>query len=142
MKRLFLTLVLFAVSFVTFGQTKVVIESNDQMRFNKSEIVVQSGERVTLTLKHTGSLPVQAMGHNWVLLKKGTDVPTFARKAMNARNTGFVPPNSSEVIVYTKTIGGGQETTITFTAPSKGTYDFICSFPGHFSMMKGKFIVR
>ncbi|MCA9748564.1 MAG: azurin, partial [Romboutsia sp.] len=23
-----------------------------------------------------------------------------------------------------------------------GTYDFMCSFPGHYSVMKGKFIVE
>ena len=39
-------------------------------------------------------------------------------------------------------IGGGQTTSITFTAPAAGTYDFICSFPGHSGLMKGKFIVE
>ena len=41
-----------------------------------------------------------------------------------------------------KLIGGGEETTVTFDAPAKGTYDFICSFPGHYALMKGKFIVE
>ena len=39
-------------------------------------------------------------------------------------------------------IGGGQSDTIEFDAPEPGTYDFICSFPGHYSVMKGKFIVE
>ncbi|HBX64839.1 MAG TPA: azurin, partial [Balneolaceae bacterium] len=26
--------------------------------------------------------------------------------------------------------------------PEAGTYDFICSFPGHYALMKGKFIVE
>ena len=81
------------------------------------------------------------MGHNWVLLKRGTDLPTFARQAMNARDNGFIPVNSPDVIVATKVIGGGEQTTIRFEAPGRGEYDFICSFPGHFSIMKGKFIV-
>ena len=29
-----------------------------------------------------------------------------------------------------------------FLPPKKGVYDFICSFPGHYAMMKGKFIVE
>ncbi len=29
-----------------------------------------------------------------------------------------------------------------FDAPAKGTYDFICSFPGHWATMQGKFIVE
>jgi azurin len=39
-------------------------------------------------------------------------------------------------------IGGGEQTTITFDAPEKGVYDFICSFPGHVALMQGKFIVE
>ena len=46
------------------------------------------------------------------------------------------------VIAATETIGGGQESAIEFDAPEAGEYDFICSFPGHYAMMKGKFIVE
>lgn len=134
------TFTLFTTS--TFGQRTILIESTDQMKFNKSEIVVKSGETITLVLKHTGKLPVQAMGHNLVILQRGTDIPTFARTAMNAKTTNYVPVNSPQVIASTKVIGGGQTTSITFNVPAKGIYDFICSFPGHFSMMKGKFIVE
>lgn len=145
MKKLLLVLSIITLSFTfnfTSAQEKVFIESNDQMKFNKSEIRVKGGTTITLVLKHTGKLPVQSMGHNFVLLKKGTDIPTFARKAMSARNTNYVPTNSSEVIVATKVIGGGETTSITFKVPTRGTYDFICTFPGHFSLMWGKFIVE
>ena len=50
-------------------KVEIVIESNDQMRFNLSEITVQQGQTVVLTLKHVGKLPKAAMGHNWVLLR-------------------------------------------------------------------------
>ena len=39
-------------------------------------------------------------------------------------------------------IGGGESVTIEFDAPEAGTYDFLCTFPAHFAMMKGKFIVK
>ena len=39
-------------------------------------------------------------------------------------------------------LGGGEETTIEFEAPAKGEYTFICSFPGHYALMNGKFIVE
>ena len=43
----------------------------------------------------------------------------------------------------TKTkLGGGEETEITFTAPEPGEYPFLCTFPGHFGIMNGKFIVK
>ena len=50
--------------------------------------------------------------------------------------------NSNAIIAYTDLIGGGESSTITFDAPDKGIYDFICSFPGHWSIMKGKLIVK
>jgi azurin len=87
-------------------------------------------------------MPIQAMGHNLVILQKGTVVADFARLASNERGSGYVPTGSKSVIAATKLIGGGQSSTITFKVPSKGTYDFICTFPGHFSMMKGKIIVE
>lgn len=122
-------------------KVEIVIEGNDQMKFNLSEIKVNAGDTVVLTLKHVGKLPKAAMGHNWVLLTKGTEVGTFAGKAMRARETDYIP-EGDEIIVHTALIGGGEETTVEFVVPAKGEYDFICSFPGHFSLMKGKFIVE
>lgn len=118
----------------------IVINSDDQMRFDTNEIRVKSGEKVKLTLNHTGKLAKNVMGHNFVLLTKGTDVAKFSRAAMNEKEKEYIP--STGVIAHTKLIGGGESTTIEFTAPGKGTYDFICSFPGHYAMMKGKFIVE
>ena len=118
----------------------IILNSNDQMRFDLNEIKVKAGEKVKLTLNHTGKLPKNVMGHNFVLLTKGTDVTKFATAAMSEKGNEYIP--SSGVLAHTELIGGGESTTIEFTAPSKGTYDFICSFPGHYAMMKGKFIVE
>ena len=118
----------------------IVINSNDQMKFDTAEIRVSAGEKIRLTLNHTGKLPKTAMGHNFVLLEKGTDIADFGMQAMNAKDNQYIPANG--VIVHTKLIGGGESTTIEFTAPAKGNYDFVCSFPGHYAMMKGKFIVE
>ena len=123
-------------------KVEVVIESNDQMRFNLSEIKVKEGQTVVLTLKHVGKLPKTAMGHNWVLLKQGVEMGKFAQAAVQARDTDYVPEGSEDIIVATELIGGGEETTIEFTAPAKGEYTFICSFPGHYALMNGKFIVE
>lgn len=112
------------------NEASVVIESNDQMMFNLKEIKVKEGQKVTLTLKHVGKMSKDVMGHNFVLLKPGTDMGKFALEAMNAKKTDYIPANTKEVIANTKMIGGGETTTIIFDAPEKGTYDFICSFPG------------
>ena len=118
----------------------IIINSDDQMRFDKNEIRVKAGEKIKLTLNHTGKLPENVMGHNFVLLTQGTDVAKFATAAMNEKPNEYIP--SGGVIANTELIGGGESTTIEFTAPKKGTYDFICSFPGHYAMMKGNFIVE
>lgn len=118
----------------------IIINSNDQMRFDKNEIRVKAGEKLKLTLNHTGKLAENVMGHNFVLLTQGTDIAKFATAAMNEKANDYIP--SSGVIAHTELIGGGESTTIEFTAPKKGTYDFICSFPGHYAMMKGKLIVE
>lgn len=118
----------------------IVINSDDRMKFDLREIRVKAGEKVKLTLNHKGKFKKDVMGHNWVLLAAGTDVAKFATAAMSAKATEYIPAKGA--LAYTKLIGGGESTTIEFTAPKKGTYDFICSFPGHYSIMKGKFIVE
>ena len=38
-------------------------------------------------------------------------------------------------------LGGGETDTITFDAPDPGTHVFMCTFPGHYQLMMGEFIV-
>ena len=122
--------------------SKVVITGNDMMKFDKTEIRVKAGKKVKLTLRHIGKMDVNVMGHNVVILKQGVDVIAFAAKAATEKANGYIPTDSKDVIAYTEMIGGGQTTTIEFDAPEAGEYDFICSFPAHYAMMKGKFIVE
>ncbi|HAA15529.1 MAG TPA: azurin [Cytophagales bacterium] len=121
---------------------KVVVNSNDQMQFDTNEIRVPVGKTIELTLHHTGQMPVEAMGHNVVILKPGTVINDFVSKAMAAAGNDYIPREGDEVVVNTAMIGGGESTTVTFASPAAGTYDFICSFPGHYGLMKGKFIVE
>ncbi len=121
----------------------LVITGNDLMQFNKKELRVKSGQKVKLTLRHIGKLDVNVMGHNVVILNQGVNVEEFAAKAATERDNGYIPQDTDAVLVNTKMIGGGETTSIEFTAPSEpGEYDFICSFPAHYAMMSGKFIVE
>lgn len=124
------------------GIANIVITANDFMKYNLNEIRAKSGQKVKLTLRHIGTQEVRVMGHNVVILKQGVDIAKFAAKAASAKDNDYIPVDTDEVIANTKMIGGKQTTSIEFTAPEPGTYDFICSFPAHFAMMKGKFIVE
>lgn len=143
-------IILFLSAFLSFSTatnpatnvaTEITVEANDRMQFDTKEISVKAGEKITLTLKHVGKLPKQAMGHNWVLLKEGVVVKDFAMEAMKAKDNDYLPKDSKDIIVATELLGGGETNTITFEAPAKGTYTFICTFPGHYGIMQGTFVV-
>lgn len=125
-------------------QTKaIVIKGTDAMQFDLKEIKVKAGQKVKLTLVHAGKLAKTAMGHNWVLLKPGVDVAAFGSKAAAARETEYIPKSEeASIVAHTKLVGGGESDTVEFTAPKKGTYTYICSFPGHYALMKGTFVVE
>ena len=120
----------------------VVLTSNDAMQFNKKEIKVVASEKVKITLKHIGKMDKNVMGHNFVLLKQGVNVIAFSNKAAGSRSNDYIPEGTQDIIVHTKMLSGGETDIIEFDAPLAGTYDFLCSFPGHSGLMKGKFIVE
>ena len=122
--------------------TNIIINSNDTMKFDKKILLVPAGKKITLTLNHTGKFPKVGMGHNFVLLKADTNVSEFAEKAAMARKTDYIPEGEQQTIAYTRLLGGGESDTITFEAPKKGYYTFLCTFPGHWQLMRGKLIVK
>jgi azurin len=122
---------------------KVDIAGGDNMQFDKKELAVAADcTAVELTLKHSGKLPAQAMGHNWVLTKTADLVPAATDGMAAGLANDYVKKGDARVLAHTKIIGGGQTTTVTFktAALKKGeAYSFFCSFPGHYSIMKGAF---
>ena len=118
---------------------ELYLTGNDKMKYNKKELKVEAGSTVKLVFEHVGKMSVQTMGHNFVLLKKGVDKMAFGQEASSYASDGYIPPNTDTVIAHTEMIGGGKKTTITFEAPPKGTYDYICSLLGHVALMNGKF---
>lgn len=122
----------------------LTISSNDQMQFDQAELKVAADcSSVELTLKHSGTLPATAMGHNWVL----TETAAMRSVALAGMNAGaaaqYVKPGDERVLAATPVIGGGASTRITFSTArlaKGGDYSFFCSFPGHWSIMKGKLV--
>ncbi len=118
------------------------VEGNDQMQFNTNLIRVKAGEPVELTFKNVGTMPIESMGHNFVVLKPGVDIATFGGEAAAAADNQYIPKSAlSSIVAHTKLLGPGQEDNITFTL-EKGVYPYLCSFPGHFGIMQGKIVAE
>lgn len=132
-----LALALFAVvclpSVLRADDEKTVqIKATDQMKYDVTSIDAVAGQKITVTITNIGTLPKAAMAHNFVLLKASTDVSAFAAAAMTHADTGYMPPDMADkVIVASKMLGPGETDTVSFIAPASGTYDYICTFPGH-----------
>lgn len=63
--------------------------------------------------------------HNWVLISPGSEVATAAEIEVLA---------SSDILWEQPTIQSGESATGSFVAPSQGSYQVICSVPGHFDL--------
>ena len=101
-------------------------------------------QSLTITLKHVGNLPQQFMGHNWVL-STTEDMMPLTGVSMQAGAPNYLPENDSRVIAATEMIGGGQESSVTFDISalnSSTEYTYFCTFPGHYAIMKGVFIIE
>lgn len=125
-------------------EKKIVITGNDQMKYDVTAFEVTSGQKVSVTLTNAGTLPKAAMSHNFVLLKSGVDMKAFATAGMTQAANGYIAPDQADkIIAHTQMLGPKETETITFTAPAAGTYDYLCTFPGHeMSGMHGVMTVR
>ena len=144
---------LVAVSLLTLAsgqllaaECKVTVDSTDQMSFDTKEITIdKSCKQFTVELKHSGNLPKNVMGHNWVLTTKA-DMAGVATDGMAAGiDKNYLKEGDDRIIAHTKIIGAGEKDSVTFDVSklAAGTdYAFFCSFPGHISMMKGTVVLK
>ncbi len=145
--NLFVPMILAGLALAPVAQARVCavsIDSTDQMSFSSKEIKVAGDcSQVKLTLRHTGKLAATAMGHNWVLTQAADYQPVALAGMRMTLADSYLPKKDPRVLAHTAVIGGGQSTSVTFpTAALRkgGDYTFFCSYPGHFAMMKGRFV--
>ncbi|WKE64197.1 azurin [Gallaecimonas kandeliae] len=122
------------------------IEANDAMQYNLKEMTVPAScKSFTVTLKHVGKLPKNTMGHDWVLSKTADYQALAMAGAQAGLDKNYLPEGDARVLAATPIIGGGEETSVTVDVnklDKGGDYSFFCSFPGHFAVMNGKFILK
>ncbi|KTC03696.1 MULTISPECIES: azurin [Pseudomonas syringae group] len=123
------------------AECSVTVDSTDQMMYDTKAIEIdKSCKEFTVNLTHSGSLPKNVMGHNWVLGKEA-DAQAITTDGMSVGiDKDYVKPDDTRVIAHTKVIGAGEKDSVTFDVSKLDPtekYQFFCTFPGHISMMKG-----
>ncbi|OYX28811.1 MAG: hypothetical protein B7Z06_00610 [Flavobacteriales bacterium 32-35-8] len=122
------------------GKVDQVITLNtlkDVMKYDKELITAKAGTTIQIVLNNP-----DFMQHNLLLLKPGTMnvVGAAADKLAsdpNGQKMNYVPA-MPEVLASTPLINTGGSYTITIKLPNvKGDYPYICTFPGHWRIMKG-----
>ncbi len=144
---------LVAASLLTFisghllaADCSVTVDSTDQMSFDTKALEIdKSCKAFTVKLTHSGSLPKNVMGHNWVLSKEA-DMQPIATDGMSVGiEKDYLKQGDERVIAHTKIIGAGETDSVTFDVsrldPAE-KYGFFCSFPGHIGMMKGAITLK
>jgi azurin len=118
------------------------IECTEQLTFTKTEIRVKAGEPLKIEL-----INPSATQHNLVIVTPGSaqKVGTAANemaKSPDGAKKHFVP-RMSEVLYNTPLVKANSSFALRIKAPEKpGKYPYICTFPGHWIIMKGVIIVE
>jgi azurin len=110
-----------------------VTASGLTMKFDLVKLQAKTGQSVHLVFenKAPGTLP-----HNWVLVRAGTEAAVALAGLKRGAAEGYLDPGP-DVLAATAMTSPGKSSDVTFTAPAPGSYSYICTFPGHYMMMKG-----
>ncbi|MEM9160485.1 MAG: PVC-type heme-binding CxxCH protein [Verrucomicrobiota bacterium] len=109
----------------------------ERMLFTVTEFTVKAGAPVKLVFENPTATP-----HNLVIVRPGAGEEIgMAGNLMAADKDGakkhFVP-QSDDVLFHTKLLEPDSSEVLRFMAPKEpGEYPYICSFPGHWMVMKG-----
>lgn len=104
--------------------------------FQEKELTARAGSVTALSFENPAEMP-----HNAVICTPGSfEKVGAAVDAMQtdpkALATGFVP-NIPEVLFKTRLLNRGEKETLIFRTPSEpGEYVIVCTFPGHWKLMK------
>lgn len=108
-----------------------------KMLFDKNTITIPAGKSISLIFENRDQMP-----HNVVIIKPGSNEKVGkAADDMASLKDGYEKnfvPNMPEILFATPLVNADKTFQLDFTAPdAPGEYPFICSFPGHWRMMKG-----
>lgn len=108
-----------------------------KMAFDKVSVSIPAGTQVSIVFSNIDEMP-----HNLVIIKPGTSEKVGnAADAMAGMKDGYernFVPDVPEILYATPLVTKGKKFKLNFKAPStRGEYPFLCTFPGHWRVMKG-----
>ncbi|WP_308989478.1 DUF7133 domain-containing protein [Roseibacillus persicicus] len=118
------------------------IQAAAELQFAPTELRAAPGSKVRLVFENP-----DIMMHNWVLLAPGSvdEVGALADQ-LAAQPDGAAKdylPESPKILAASKLLSPKETQEFVFEAPAEaGVYPFICTFPGHWRVMKGNLIVE
>jgi azurin len=119
----------------------VYAPANDMnnIAFEPSEIVAFEGKKLTVVFENNSTNPT--MYHNLLITYAGKEQEIYSNaiKATNAND--FIPTDKTNIIANTRMLKIGEKDSFTIDVPTKGSYPFVCTYPGHLQM-KGTLIVK
>ena len=119
------------------GMSLEISVDGDALAFGTSNFEVATGAEVVLVFDNVSTI----FQHNWVLVKPGTKDDVAGRGAGAGPANSWIQAGDPDVIAHTSLLNAGTSGEVRFTAPAAGTYQFVCTFPGHNLTMFGDFVV-
>lgn len=116
------------------ADVEITIGTKPGLKFDKELIEVPEGSKVKLVFNNNDD-----MLHNLLITKqgKGEAVGESALKlGLMGSQLGYVP-TTDDVLFNTCLLQPETVQAIYFVAPKAGDYPYICSYPGHYQIMKG-----
>ena len=120
-------------------EIRAVGNTMSDMRFDIENIQVNNDSWVRIILINEGEQI--AMKHNIVFVNYGSR-KEVATQAINAGPNMKYVPNNVNIIASSDLAEPGETVILEFKAPSKGNYEYVCTYPGHSESMRGYFIVK
>ena len=110
-----------------------------EMKFDIKSLKVPANKKLTIALVNEST--DATMPHNIVFIQEGT-ANAVGQSGLKYKENAYVNPEDENVIAHSLLVQIGETAYFTFTTPAAGDYQFICSYPGHWGMMKGKFVTE
>ncbi len=123
-----------------FPPARVMLTAPDGlMRFGTPTLKAFAGQEITIDFTN-----LHPDLHNVVFLERGVDVEAFGQDLdtymthPSSSDTEYIPPDQAEqVLGSTGVLSQGESASTTVGPLSGGTYTFLCTVPGHWSLMQG-----